>query len=63
MRRPEVTSAIVDMAHPSEIEEIIVAGERMLSKQDIEAIDALVDKGLFSRAASSFASLLLESSR
>ncbi|MCK4584222.1 aldo/keto reductase, partial [candidate division WOR-3 bacterium] len=41
LRRPEVTAAIVGARHPFQIEETVVAGELMLSKEDIDAIDIL----------------------
>jgi len=44
LRRPEVTSAIVGARRPSQIEETVVAGDWVLSKEDIAAIEALLDK-------------------
>jgi len=44
LRRPEVTAAIVGARHPFQIEETVVAGELMLSKEDIVAIDILLDE-------------------
>jgi aryl-alcohol dehydrogenase-like predicted oxidoreductase len=42
LRRPEVTSAIVGARHPSQIEETVAAGDWTLSRNDIQAIDALL---------------------
>jgi len=44
LRRSEVTSAIVGARHPFQIEETAVAGEWMLSREDIAAIDMLLNK-------------------
>ena len=44
LRRSEVTTAIVGARHPFQIEETAVAGEWMLSKEDIGAIDMLLSK-------------------
>jgi aryl-alcohol dehydrogenase-like predicted oxidoreductase len=44
LRRSEVTAAIVGARHPSQIEETVVAGELPLSKEDIAAIDMLLNK-------------------
>jgi len=44
LRRAEVTAAIVGARHPFQTEETVVAGERMLSKGDIAAIDVLLNK-------------------
>jgi aryl-alcohol dehydrogenase-like predicted oxidoreductase len=44
LRRPEVTAAIVGARRPSQIEETVVAGEWMLSEEDIVAIEVLLDK-------------------
>jgi len=44
LRRPEVTAAIVGARHPFQIEETVVAGELMLSKEDIDAIDILLNE-------------------
>lgn len=44
LRRPEVTTAIVGARHPFQIEETVVAGELMLSKEDIDAIDILLNE-------------------
>jgi aryl-alcohol dehydrogenase-like predicted oxidoreductase len=42
LRRPEMTSAIVGVRRPSQVEEIIPAGDLVLSAEDIKAIDALL---------------------
>lgn len=42
LRRPEVTSAIVGARRPSQIEETVVAGDWVLSEEDIRAIDRLL---------------------
>lgn len=39
LRRPEITSAIVGIRHPSQIEEITPAGDWNLSEEDIKLID------------------------
>jgi len=44
LRRSEVTAAIVGARHPSQIEETVATGEVMLSKEDIAAIDTLLNK-------------------
>ncbi len=44
LRRPEVTAAIVGARRPSQIEETVLAGEWVLSKEDIAAIQMLLDK-------------------
>lgn len=44
LRRSEVTAAIVGARHPFQIEETVVAAESMLSKEDIAAIDLLLNK-------------------
>ena len=44
LRRPEVTAAIVGARRPSQIEETVVAGDWVLSKEQIAAIDALLNK-------------------
>ncbi|MFB0527679.1 MAG: aldo/keto reductase, partial [bacterium] len=44
LRRPEVTAAIVGARRPSQIEETFVAGDWVLSKEDIAAIDTLLEK-------------------
>ena len=44
LRRPEVTAAIVGARRPSQIEETVVAGEWVLSKENIAAIELLLDK-------------------
>jgi len=44
LRRPEVTAAIVGARHPSQIEETALAGEWALSKEDIAAIEILLDE-------------------
>ncbi len=44
LQHSEVTAAIVGARHPSQIEETITAGESMLSKEDISAIDTLLNK-------------------
>lgn len=44
LRRPEVTAAIVGTRRPSQIEETVLAGEWVLSEEDISAIDRLIDK-------------------
>lgn len=42
LRRSEVTAAIVGARRPKQIEETVEAGDQVLSKQDIEAIQALL---------------------
>ena len=44
LRRPEVTAAIVGARHPYQIEETVVAGEWVLSEEDVAKIDMLLDK-------------------
>jgi len=44
LRRPEVTAAIVGARRPSQIEETVLAGDWVLSKEDISAIARLIDK-------------------
>jgi len=44
LRRPGVTAAIVGARRPSQIEETVVAGDWVLSKEDIAAIDMLLEK-------------------
>lgn len=44
LRRPEITSAIVGARRPSQIEETVLAGDWILSEEDISAIDRLIDK-------------------
>jgi len=44
LRRPEVTAAIVGTRRPSQIEETVLAGNWVLSGEDISAIDRLIDK-------------------
>jgi len=44
LRRPEVTAAIVGARRPSQIEETVLAGNWVLSGEDISAIDRLIDK-------------------
>lgn len=44
LRRPAVTAAIVGARRPSQIEETAVAGDWVLSKEDIAAIDMLLEK-------------------
>jgi len=44
LRRREVTAAIVGARRPSQIEETVVAGDWVLSKKDIAAIEALLDR-------------------
>ncbi|MCD6257929.1 aldo/keto reductase [Candidatus Aerophobetes bacterium] len=44
LRRPEVTAAIVGARHPHQIEETAVAGDWVLPKEDIAAIDKLLKK-------------------
>ena len=44
LRRPEVTAAIVGARRPSQIEETVLAGDWVLSREDISAIDRLIDK-------------------
>ena len=42
LRRPEVTSAIVGARQPSQIEETVAAGDWVLTKEDIQALDNLL---------------------
>jgi aryl-alcohol dehydrogenase-like predicted oxidoreductase len=44
LRRPEVTAAIVGARRPQQIEETIEAGDQMLSQQDIEQIQNLLEE-------------------
>ena len=44
LRRPEVTAAIVGARYPSQIEETAPAGDWILSQEDIEAIDTLLEE-------------------
>jgi len=44
LRHPEVTAAIVGARRPSQIEETVVAGDWVLSKEDVAAIEALLDR-------------------
>ncbi len=44
LRRPEVTAAIVGARRPSQIAETALAGDWVLSPEDIAAIDALLDR-------------------
>jgi len=44
LRRPEVTAAIVGARRPSQIEETVSAGDWVLSKEAISAIDRLIGK-------------------
>jgi aryl-alcohol dehydrogenase-like predicted oxidoreductase len=44
LRRPEVTAAIAGARRPSQIEETVVAGDWELPREDIAAIDSLIDK-------------------
>ena len=44
LHRPEVTAAIVGARHPSQIEETSLAAEWMLSKEDIAAIEVLLEE-------------------
>jgi aryl-alcohol dehydrogenase-like predicted oxidoreductase len=44
LRRPEVTAAIVGARRASQIEETAVAGDWVLSEEDIAAIDMLLEK-------------------
>ncbi|MFB0526187.1 MAG: aldo/keto reductase [bacterium] len=44
LRRPEVTAAIVGARRSAQIEETVVAGDWVLSKEDIAAIDTLLEK-------------------
>ncbi|MCK5534082.1 aldo/keto reductase [bacterium] len=42
LRRPEVTAAIVGARHPAQIKETVVAGEKMLSQEEIDYIEILL---------------------
>ncbi len=42
LRRPEVTAAIVGARHPAQIKETVVAGEKVLSPEEIDYIEALL---------------------
>lgn len=44
LRRSEITAAIVGARRPSQIEETVLAGDWELSREDIQAIDALLIK-------------------
>ncbi len=44
LRHPEVTAAIVGARRPSQIEETVIAGDWVLSKEHIAAIEALLDR-------------------
>jgi len=44
LRRPEVTAAIVGARRPAQIEETVVAGDWEISKKDVAAIEALLEK-------------------
>ena len=44
LRKPQVTSAIVGARRPSQIDETILAGDIVLSREDTDAIDILVKK-------------------
>jgi aryl-alcohol dehydrogenase-like predicted oxidoreductase len=44
LRRPEVTAAIVGARHPYQIEETVAAGDWVLSREDLAAIDKLLGK-------------------
>jgi aryl-alcohol dehydrogenase-like predicted oxidoreductase len=44
LRRPEVTSAIVGARRPSQVEETVLAGDLVLSLEDINTIDGLLVK-------------------
>jgi aryl-alcohol dehydrogenase-like predicted oxidoreductase len=44
LRRPEVTAAIVGARRPKQIEQTFEAGDHVLSKRDVEAIDALLEE-------------------
>ncbi len=44
LRRTEVTAAIVGARRPSQIEETVLAGNWVLSEEDISAIEQLIDK-------------------
>ena len=44
LRRSEITAAIVGARHPSQIEETVAAGEWVLSREDVSAIDMLLNK-------------------
>jgi len=44
LRRTEVTAAIVGTRRPSQIEETVLAGNWSLSKEDIAAVDRLLEK-------------------
>ncbi|MCX6091092.1 MAG: aldo/keto reductase [Candidatus Atribacteria bacterium] len=42
LRRPELTSAIVGARRPSQVEETVLAGDWVLSSEDIQAVDKLL---------------------
>jgi aryl-alcohol dehydrogenase-like predicted oxidoreductase len=44
LRQPQVTAAIVGARRPSQAEEVALAGEWVLSQEDISAIDRLLEK-------------------
>lgn len=44
LRHPEVTAAIVGARRPSQIEETVVAGDWVLSKENVAAIETLLDR-------------------
>ncbi|HUW23121.1 MAG TPA: aldo/keto reductase [bacterium] len=44
LRHPEVTAAIVGARRPSQIEETVIAGDWVLSKEHIAVIEALLDR-------------------
>jgi aryl-alcohol dehydrogenase-like predicted oxidoreductase len=44
LRLPQVTSAIVGARRPSQIEETILAGDKELSREDIQAINTLIEE-------------------
>jgi len=44
LRRREVTAAIVGARRPAQIEETVVAGDWEISKEDVAAIEALLEK-------------------
>ncbi|MFQ5794344.1 MAG: aldo/keto reductase [Candidatus Bipolaricaulia bacterium] len=44
LQRPEITAAIVGARRPSQIEETVVAGDWMLTQEDLDAIEKLLAK-------------------
>ena len=44
LRQPQITSAIVGARRPSQIEETTLAGDRVLSNEDMSAIESLLHK-------------------